>query len=331
MYKVPINELKSKIVESGKISQEDLDDKIKAKINELSGLISEEGAAHIIANELNIEVFQSDQKTLKVKEIYAGMRNVETFVKVIQKYDVKEFNKGDRSGKLCALFTGDETDTVRIVLWNDQVDQVSSVKEGDILSIKDAYVKEGLNGQKEVHLGRGADLEINPAGISIEVAKRENKFKRNTIENLQGGEEFVELYGTITQVFDPRFFYQCPTCGKRLAENEGIYTCAEHGTVTPALSYVLNLIFDDGTGNIRSVFWKNQTNKLLTKNEEDLAQYKEDMNHFEDVKTNLLGEQFCLMGRVKRNEMFDRLEFSVQMVEKADPEKEAARLEKENS
>ena len=46
------------------------------------------------------------------------------------------------------------------------------------------------------------------------------------------------------------------------------------------------------------------------------------------IKTNLLGEQFKLLGRVKRNEMFDRLEFNVQMVEKAKAEEEIKELEK---
>jgi hypothetical protein len=44
-----------------------------------------------------------------------------------------------------------------------------------------------------------------------------------------------------------------------------------------------------------------------------------------------LGEQFKLTGRVKRNEMFDRLELSVQLVEKGNAQEEIARLEKSNS
>ena len=98
--------------------------------------------------------------------------------------------------------------------------------------------------------------------------------------------------------------------------------------VEAALSYVMNLILDDGSGTIRSVFWKNQTNNLLGKSDTEVAGYKEDLSTFEEVKTDLLGEQFRLLGKVRRNEMFDRLEFNVQMVEKAKPEDELARLQK---
>jgi len=134
--------------------------------------------------------------------------------------------------------------------------------------------------------------------------------------------------GTIVQVFDPRFFYLCPQCNKRVREAGNEYTCDTHQIVKPTLSYVMNLVVDDGSGNIRSVFWKNQINHLLEKSEEDMTVYKEDPAKFEEVKDSLFGEQFLLMGKVKKNTMFDRLEFNVQMVKKADPAEEIAKVEK---
>ncbi len=327
MLKIPLKEIKEKLLSSGKISEEDLNARLKAKINELSGLISEEGAAHIIANELEVELVAPDNKKLTVKDIYSGMRGVETIVKVIQKYEVREFSKGDNKGKVCSLFAGDETGTLRIVFWNDQVDLISNIKEGDILHIQDSYVKEGFNGRKELHLGRMGHLNINPDGISIGEVRRTNTFERKSIQNLQGGDNSVEIMGTIVQVFDPRFFNVCPECSRRVVESGENFTCAEHNEVTPNLSYVLNLVIDDGTNNIRSVFWKEQCNDLLDKTESDFGNFKDNVGSFEDVKNDLLGEQFILKGRVKKNEMFDRLEFNVSIVEKANPEKEIARVE----
>jgi len=90
----------------------------------------------------------------------------------------------------------------------------------------------------------------------------------------------------------------------------------------------MNAVVDDGTSNIRCVFWKNQTNHLLGKNEEELSQFKENPSGFEEIKTELLGEQFRLMGKVNKNEMFDRLEFNVQLVQKAKAEEELSVVEK---
>lgn len=317
MYKVSLREIKSKLIETGKLNSKDLEDRIKAKINELSGLISEEGAAHIIANELGIQLVKSSEGCLKIRELYAGMRNVSTCGKVIRKFEVREFNKNERQGKVCSILLGDETGTIRVVFWNDQVDSLTNVKEDDIITLKDVYIKEN-NGGKEIHLGDKGGLEVNPVGVKIEAVKQNSGFSRKNIAGLTEGEG-VEVMGTVVQVFDPKFFLVHPETGKRLQGQEG--------NITPALSYVTNLVLDDGTGTIRCIFWKNQTNHLLEKNDEKIKEYKDNPHLFEEIKNDLLGEQFKLKGRVKRNQMFDRLEFNVQMVEKANPEEELARLE----
>ena len=321
MYKVPLPELKEKIIASGKLSLEQVEDKIKAKINELSGLISEEGAAHIIANELGVELVNKNSDKLKIKEVYAGMRDITTVGKVVRIFDVREFAKGESTGKVCSLILGDETGTVRVVFWNDQVDEISSLKDGDILKIESVYVRDN-RGQKEIHLGKVGHIDINPKGEVITGVREGNTYERVAIEKLEDGAQGAEILATVVQVFDPRFFTLCPQCNKRANNNE----CATHGTVEPVLSYVLNAVLDDGTGNIRAVFWKNQTNHLVEK--EDLSEFQDNLVAFEEIKNDLLGEQFKVMGRVKKNDMFDRLEFNVQMVEKAKPEEELAKLEK---
>ncbi len=316
MYKIPLSEIKEKVVASGKIDAEEFENKVKAKINELSGLISEEGAAHIIANELAIELTPKSSAELKIKEIYAGMRNVTANGKVVRKFETREFAKGDSTGKVCSLVMGDETATIRVVFWNEQVDLLSNVNENDIIAVKNAYVRENRGG-KEIHLGDKGSIDVNPEGVVIENVRQGNSFSRASIKDLQPGQENVELLATVIQVFDPRFFDVHPETGRRLRD-------AEPG-VTPVTSYVLNAVVDDGTGNIRCVFWKNQTDNLAKGH--DVASYKDNPAGFEDIKTELLGEQCKLMGKVQRNEMFDRLEFNVQIVTRADPNEELKKLE----
>ncbi len=330
MYKIPLNEIKEKIIASGKINGEELDQKVKEKINELSGLISEEGAAHIIANELGVELVSQTKNKLKIKEIYAGMKNITAVGKVVRKFDVHQFQKGESMGKVCSLILGDDSGTIRVVFWNDQVDSLNDVKDEDVIEIKNAYVREN-KGNKEVHINDNSEITVNPEGVTIESVRQTTSFERKKIAELEDGGAGVEVLGTVVQVFDPRFFNVCPQCAKRATEVGGAYNCNTHGSVQPSLSYVMNLVLDDGTGTTRAVFWKNQTNHLVNKKEEEFASYKENLALFEDVKNSLLGEQIKLMGRVKKNEMFDRLEFNVQMVEKADPKIELEKLEKGNS
>ena len=166
MYKIPISEIKEKIVSSGKMSEEEFTLKVKAKINDLSGLISEEGAAHIIANELGISIEAPEGARVKIGKLATGMNNASSLVKVVQKWEVREFDKGNFKGKVCSLLVGDETGSCRFTLWNDQVDEIKSVSEGDILLIKGAYVKENRE-RLELHLGKGGTFEINPEGEKL--------------------------------------------------------------------------------------------------------------------------------------------------------------------
>ena len=328
MYKIPLSDIKQKILSSGKLSAEQLELKLKAKINELSGLISEEGAAHIIANELGVELVSLSSKKLKIKEVYAGMRNITAVGKVMRKSEAREFLKDNRSGKVCSLVLGDETGTIRVVFWNEQVDLLRTVSEGDILLVKDAYVKEN-NRDREIHLGNQGSIAVNPEGESIGIVREGTSFQRKKIEELHDGEG-VEIVGTAVQIFDPRFFYVCPDCHKRVMETQGVFQCAEHAEVKP-ITYVMNVVLDDGTGTIRAVLWKNQTNNLLGKTEDGVVLYKDNTALFEEIKNGLLGEQLKLLGQVKKNDMFSRLELNVQMVFRAKPEEELAQLEKKSS
>ena len=329
MYKIPISEIKEKIIASGKMNSEEFEEKVKAKINDLSGLISSEGAAHIIANELGISIVAPEGARVQLGKLVAGMNNVVSLVRVLQKWEVREFDKGSYKGKVCSLLVADETGSTRFTLWNDQVDELDSVKENDILLIKGAYVKEN-RGKTELHLGKGGSFEVNLEGETLGEVKKTGgasgaanaSFARKQINSLEGDEEGVELFGTVVQLFDPRFFNVHPETGKRIYDDDD-------SGVEPALSYVMNLILDDGSSTIRCVFWKNQVNNLLNCDEARMGGYKEDLSTFEDEKTDMLGEQLVLRGRVKHNEMFDRLEFSVQFVEKANPEKEIARVQSE--
>jgi len=330
MYKIPLAEIKAKLDQSGKITPVDLELRIKEKINELSGLITEEGAAHIIANELGVELFTAQTSQLKIKELYAGMRNVSTFGRVLRKFELREFAKEDRTGKVASLMLGDETDTIRLVFWNDQVGEWEKINENEILLVEDVLVREN-RANKEIHINDRSKIKINPPGMEVGEIKLRTSFtpfERKKIGELQDGQEGVEVLATIVQVFDPRFFSICSQCGKKIQESESGYNCVEHGQVQPTTSYVLNVTLDDGNGTIRGVFWKNQANHLIGKTEEEMALYRENMAAFESLKTDLLGEQFKLKGRVKKNEYFDRLEFMAQLVEKANPEEELARLEK---
>lgn len=333
MIKVPLTDIISKIKEKSGISEEDINKKIDEKLAQLSGLISRQGAAHIVANECGVKLYDSVAGRLQIKNILSGMRNVETVGKVQKLFEVREFNTGSRSGKVGSAVIGDETGTIRLVLWNDQADTLSNVQENDILKIVGGYVREN-QGRKEIHLNDRSKVIINPEGEKIDKVK-EYSTERKKITDLKENDQNTEILGTIVQIFEPRFFEVCPECGKRARQHQDAFICEEHNKITPAYSYVINAVVDDGSlpdGAIRIVCFKTQAERLLCMTPEQLLVYKDNPASFEQKKNDMLGRFIKLVGRVSKNSMFDRLEFNAQLVfPNPDPEEEIKRLKQEQS
>jgi len=330
MLKIPLTDIIAKIKEKTKLSDEEINSKINDKLKQLSGLISKEGAAHIIANELGVKIFDQVSGKLQIKNILAGMRSVETVGKITRLFELREFKTEKREGKVASIVIGDETGVIRVVMWGEQADNIRRLTESDIVKIVGGYVREN-QGRKEIHLNDRSRLIINPEGEKIgivaeEFAPRESA-QRKTINELKETDENIEILGTIVQAFEPKFFEVCPQCGKRAKPEGDRFMCPEHSMVTPDFSYVMNIVLDDGTETVRCTFFRNQAERLLNKTKDELMKYKDNPETFEQIKTDLLGNQLKLIGRVNKNQMFERLEFVTQLVfTNPNPEEEIKRL-----
>ena len=316
MIKIPYEEIVLKINESTKMPASEIEERVEKKLKQLSGLVSKEGAAHIVANELGVKVFEPLSGKLQIKNILNGMRDVETIGKVLQVFDMKEFVSAKGAGKVASLEIGDETGTIRVVMWGTQADHAANIGQGFIVKVIGGYVREN-QGRKEIHLNDRSQLLINPKGETV-----------NNVAIEARNDNEVELLGTIVQVFDLRFYEVCPKCGKRVKPSSDLFACAEHGNVMPAYSYVLNTVLDDGTETIRCVFFRNLVEKLLKLNQEQVLHFKSEPAEFEAAKNELLGTIVKLNGRTNNNSLFNRLEFVVQNVDTSpNPEEEIKRLQ----
>lgn len=284
-------------------------------------MISKEGAAHIVAHELGIKLFEDF--VLKVNRVQAGMSSVSIVGKVVRLYDVKEFKTEKREGKVVNFLFGDETGVIRVVFWDEKlISKIENkeIKEGDTLRLKNGYGKDN-NGYKEIHLGSKGEVEINPSGVSVEVSdsERASTYTKKKLNEIQSGDTNIGIFGTIVQLFEPRFYDSCPECNKKVTPEGDKFKCGEHGVVKPKPVPILNLFFDDGTDNIRVVAFRNQAEELLGMTYSQLLELRDDASKFEKVKNNILGKQLVLVGRVVKNDMFDRLEFNCSRVLETEP------------
>src|SRR3989344_1779635 len=316
MYKATYEDIVKRIKEEKNISNDEIESRVNSKIKQLNDLISRDGAAYIVANELGIKIFDLSKKRYKVNELMTGISNIEILVKIVQKNEVIEYKKQDRQGKVQSLLVGDETGAIRIVIWDEsQIKSMEEVNEGDILLVRNGYVREN-NGFKEVHLNKSSSIQLNPenefvGNVFINLQKRLQKKK---IKDLKLGDN-VSIVGTIVQLFEPKFYPACPECNKKLTLNGDKYKCDVHGNVKENFNPILNLFFDDGTDNIRVVAFRDNVSKILKLDDKEVLNLKEDINKFSDARERLLGSQIIINCKVVRNDMFDRLEFITNSVE----------------
>ncbi len=328
MIKIPYEILIEKIKEKTKLSEQEVIQEIQERMNQLSGLISKEGAAHILANELGIKLSSPEGRVL-INALYAGMRTGEVLGRVTRKFDVREFQSGDKKGKVGSFIIADETGSVRITCWHDQTKEMEPLKENDVVLIVNGNVREN-RGALEIHLNEHTKLVQNPEGKTVDAVKKRQDAIRKSISEIAENQDNVEVLGTVVQVYDIKFFERCPVCRKRIKEQEAGFQCSEHGLIKPEFSYVMNVYLDDGTGNIRVVFFGNQIQQLLKKTDEDVLIYKTAPESFEKVKTDLLGEMIKIIGKTVKNQMFGNVEFVANtVVTNINPEEEIMRLQSE--
>ncbi|MBI3034486.1 DUF2240 family protein [Candidatus Woesearchaeota archaeon] len=331
MLRIPFEEIVAKIREKSGLDEQEITQRVDSKVKQLSGLVSREGAAHILANELGIRLFEQTSGRLQIKNILSGMRDVEITGKVISLSEVKSFQTNGRDGKVASILLADESGQVRIVLWNEQANNAPKIKAGDIIKIKGGYVRQ-RNSSNEVHLNERGRLILNPEGETVNVeiqAFQPPEKTRKHLSELQGTESSVEVLATIVQVFEPRYFEVCH-CGKRAKPSEGGATCDFHGAIKPAYSYVLNAFIDDGTDNVRAVFFREQAQKLINRSNDEILKFKDSPELFEAARNEVLGANVRVIGRATKNEMFDRTELIANsVVLNPDPEPEIARMEEE--
>ena len=291
-----------KISKISGLEKEEIERRIEAKRAKLSGLISKEGAAQVIAAELGISF---DNEKLKIEELLPGMRKVNTFGKVITVFQPRSFKtkKGD-DGKVANLFIADDTSNIKVVLWD--TNHISLIENGQI---NPGIVVEIVNAtmrDNELHLGSFSELKITNNHVIDEV-KTERNFRTKNISDLKNSDNAV-IRGFIVQSFEPKFFYVCPSCKKKATPEGTFFTCVEHGKVAAEKRALLNVVIDDGTETIRSVAFQDNLASLgLT----DL----ENMEELIIQRNKLLGKEMIFYGSVRNNKVFNTPEFILERAE----------------
>jgi len=299
------------ISENSGVSVSEIERKIEAKRAKLAGLISKEGAAQVIAAELNISF---DKQMIKLSQIVPGMRKINLIGKIINLFPVREYTKNGRSGRVASFVLADDTSNTRVVLWDENhIDLIAKgqITNESVVEITNSSVRNG-----EIHLSSFSEIKLS--NKSMENIVVEKPIFEKTIISFNANDK-VSTRAFVVRMFEPRFFEVCPECRRKVSE---MGECQEHGKVSPEKRALLNFIMDDGTDSIRSVIFSDVLEKIMSKEE------LENQELFAVKKKELLGKEMMITGQVRKNSMFDSNEFVVENIGEVDVDKLIEDLEK---
>jgi replication factor A1 len=289
-----------KICQKSGIEKEELERRVEAKRAKLSGLISKEGAAQVIAAELGISF---DNEKLKINELLSGMRKVNVVGKVVRLFPIRSFKtkKGDE-GKVANLILADETSNVKVVLWDTNhisLIENEAVKIGTVIEIANGSMRDN-----EIHLGSFS--EMKPSGELIEAAITDRVVREKPIADFRVSDG-VKNRAFVVQSFEPRFFHVCPECSKKVVSGPDGFVCNEHGKITASRRALINLVIDDGTENMRAVVFHENIKPLgIDVDNADLMALQ---------RSDLLGKEFIFTGNVRSNKFFNNTELIIESIE----------------
>ncbi len=208
---------------------------VENKQRELGGLITPEGAAHVVANELGVNLLSTLSRTedTEIEKLVPGMKSVSVVGRIRRIYGVREFSRKDgTTGRVGSMILADATGSIRVVFWGRDTEKLQKLEEGMVVRLRNAYTKADLNGEPEVHVGSSTVVVAEPPDVDPS-AFPEDEAVEKSIAELQDGEQSVNVLCKVLRVYELREFRR------------------EDGST----GRVLSMRVGDTTGRARLVLW----------------------------------------------------------------------------
>ncbi|MCL5730020.1 MAG: DUF2240 family protein [Candidatus Pacearchaeota archaeon] len=305
-----------RISRSSGLEKEEIERRVEAKRAKLSGLISKDGAAQVVASELGISF---DNEKLKINELLSGMRKVNTVGKIISLFPVRSFVRNGKESKVANMVIADETSNIRVVLWD--MNHISLIEENKIGEGSVVEISNGSMRDNEIHLGSFS--EMKPSTQEIEGVITTKISQNKNISEARNSDN-ARFRAFIVQSFEPRFFDVCPECRKKaVASGDGGFLCEQHGKVVPERRALVNLVLDDGTETIRAVVFSDNFSKL------GFVEWgNADAEKLFLQRQDLLGKEMFFSGNIRNNKFFNNLELITDQIEPIELDSLLLELEK---
>jgi len=148
------------------LSREEVLKMIEKKKKTAGEFFTDEAVARIVASELGVEIFREPLRLeVLIRDLVSGLNDVTVSGRVIMAHPLKTYTRPDLTeGKFARLLIADKSGTLKLILWDDKTDLVETgkVEPGQIIKVSHGYVREGLDGKLELHVGLRGNVQISP-------------------------------------------------------------------------------------------------------------------------------------------------------------------------
>jgi len=216
---------------------------IEAKKRELGPLLTDEGAAYLVAEDLSVGLFEQPAPRLgsSIRDLVPGLKDVSVAGRILVLHAPQGFLREDGSqGRALRLILGDDTGLTRVVLWNSKVDefQAKGLAEGQGVRLRHGYTREDPDGGLELHAGEKAAIEPLEDSTATGLFPRQ-KALMVKIRDLGPVESQVWMEALVAQAEPPSVF--------RKENGEG---------------RVRRLVLQDETSRVGLVLWNKEIDEL---------------------------------------------------------------------
>ena len=145
------------------INLEQLKELIEEKKRKIgAGYLTDQGALFLVAADLGAS-FDNVQRTKRgIKDLYIGARDLDLTVRLLNTYPIRVFTKKDTNERIenRTISVYDDGGSIKVRLWDNltHVIEENTLKLGDLIQIKNCYVKSALNGKPIINIGEGGNI-----------------------------------------------------------------------------------------------------------------------------------------------------------------------------
>ena len=261
---ISVDELYQKLLESG-ISEAELEKQVQNKESEFGGFMSKQGILFIIAKENGIyiqspeiseqlyeefeEEIDYDEFLIQLSEIKDEMRNIVLLGKILQIFETRDFTRKDGTGgKVSSFLFGDNSETVKVVLWGDKADFSKNeyFRVNELIRIIGAYCKKGKDNNLEVHLGKRGKIVLSP-----EIPNKNLRLRLDSIKvKSQNGREIKSKSTSKIKDLVESFKYI-----KTIQGQIKIEEFKEINKKSGEKTFLLKILLSDDSASIRVLIW----------------------------------------------------------------------------